>query len=148
MLLHRNQALFKVDKQQLIQPSNVGRTISSSVLDYMSVEDFVQHAISASDPSQSSVVPILSMLAGQLKGLRTLFSLHSYFISNEAPANILDRVRETALLILNSEDIMLIQLDEGKCHYVITHSSDRQLVGVVIGSKKDGSYHDIFLFLS
>jgi hypothetical protein len=55
MLLHRNQALFKHDKQSSSSGSArgvgngnlVARNLSGSVLDYMNVDEFIQQALSA-----------------------------------------------------------------------------------------------------
>jgi GAF domain-containing protein len=169
MLLHRNQALFKHDKQSSSSGSArgvgngnlVARNLSGSVLDYMNVDEFIQQALSACgdgdvtdekiqqsiSSSSSTMVPILSMLAGQLKGLRTLFALHSYMLSNSETTtthtnNILDRVRETAQLILSCDDVVLIQLSNSNgesTQYVVTHSNDSKLIGTVIYNQSERS---------
>ena len=114
MLLHRNKAVFKSDKKKSTistlsgEQDGLDNLWCSSALDYMPPEDFIKLLTGRDEGTKMST---LSALATQLKGLRVLLSLHSYFAANSPPLNILDHIMQTASHILSSQDTFLVLRD-------------------------------------
>lgn len=99
-----------------------------SHLDFMGIEDFISITKEKIGCNDTQMWNAACDLAGQLKESRALLSLASYLSSNDGLMSIIDRLIDTAYLILNAENIYLLQIDPNG-ELVVTHSRIEEAVG-------------------
>lgn len=111
--------------------NNINSDLTGDVshLDFMGIEDFISITKEKIGCNDTQMWNAACDLAGQLKEARALLSLASYLSSNDGLMSIIDRLIDTAYLILNAENIYLLQIDPNGGELVVTHSRIEEAVG-------------------
>lgn len=106
--------------------------VDVSLLDFFGVEEFYAILKDKTKNNSEALLKVSLELATQLKGSRALLSLASSLSSNDSVTNVLDRLMDTAYLIMNAENVYLMQLDSDGIDMVITHSRTDTALGMKI----------------
>jgi len=106
--------------------------IDAALLDVMGIEDYLSLLKNRTDNNPKELWKEMITMAHQLKASRELLSIGSSLFSNKANKTILDRLIESAHVVLNAERVYLMEVDPTGSDLVVTYSKDQQAVGLRI----------------
>ncbi len=109
--------------------------IDASLLDIMKIDDFLSLLKTRTDNNPKELWKEMVTMTHQLKASRELLSIGSSLISNKANKSIMDRLIESAHVILNAERVYIMEIDPTGSDLVVTYSKDQRAVGLKIPLK-------------
>eukprot|EP00598_Pedospumella_elongata_P002990 CAMPEP_0184985152 /NCGR_PEP_ID=MMETSP1098-20130426/13956_1 /TAXON_ID=89044 /ORGANISM="Spumella elongata, Strain CCAP 955/1" /LENGTH=1248 /DNA_ID=CAMNT_0027509227 /DNA_START=172 /DNA_END=3918 /DNA_ORIENTATION=+ len=104
--------------------------IDAGLLDVMGIEDYLSLLKNRTDNNPKELWKEMITMAHQLKASRELLSIGSSLFSNKANRAIMDRLVESAHVILNAERVYLMEIDPTGSDLVVTYSKDEKAVGL------------------
>ena len=110
---------------------NDDTTSDMNTLDF-DVDDFLSRLKKSTENNQPSLWKETCTLAYQLKASRELLTIGSHIFANKSKGNLLDRLIDVASVVLNVERVYLFQMDTSGKNLVITHTKDKQNIGIKI----------------
>jgi hypothetical protein len=110
---------------------NDDSSLDINMLDF-DAEDFLSRLKKATDNNQPSLWKETCNLAYQLKASRELLTIGSHIFTNKTKGNLLDRIIDVTSGVLHVERAYLFQVDSTGKNLVITHTKDKQNIGIKI----------------
>lgn len=104
--------------------------IDAGLLDVMGIEDYLSLLKNRTDNNPKELWKEMITMAHQLKASRELLSIGSSLFSNKANRAIMDRLVESAHVILNAERVYLMEIDPTGSDLVVTYSKDEKAIGL------------------
>jgi hypothetical protein len=105
-------------------------SIDMSLLDVMSIDDFLTHLKTKTENNWKELWRESCIFAEQLKASRELLSIGSSLLEHKANRNILNRIIEVTRILLSAERVAILEVNENGKDLVVTHSLDERLIGV------------------
>ncbi len=117
--------------------------IDAALLDVMGIEDYLSLLKNRTDNNPKELWKEMITMAHQLKASRELLSIGSSLFSNKANRAIMDRLVESAHVILNAERVYLMEIDPTGSDLVVTYSKDEKAIGLKTPLRTgiEGNFH-------